>query len=188
MADNESSVEITRLIEGALAGNRDDEDQLIYRMLDQLREAALRMIPPENGTILATDLVGQAWTRVFHGAAAPEFPNRAAFHGYMARAMRNLIVDHFRRKKSGQEQPIEAVEELANQFQANVEILDLEEALVNLERENLRQFETVVFRFYGGMTMQEIADTQKVSLGTAERNWRLARAKLKVHLTGHESA
>ena len=183
--DQESqAAQLTSLIQKSIEGDCQAEAALIQSIYDELRASARRMVGHQQGSVEATDLVDRAWMKIFHDVR-PVFRNRQAFFAYMARALRNLLVDHLRHKTlDGERVQLDAI---VNEYesQARIDMLSLNEALEALRRENERQFRTVELRFFGGMRMKEIADYLGVGLATTERDWALARAKLRLRLETH---
>lgn len=184
MNQESQAAQLTSLIQKAIEGDCQAEAALIQSIYDELRASARRMVGHQQGSVEATDLVDRAWMKIFHDVR-PVFRNRQAFFAYMARALRNLLVDHLRRKTlDGERVQLDAI---VNEYesQARIDMLSLNEALEALRRENERQFRTVELRFFGGMRMKEIADYLGVGLATTERDWALARAKLRLRLETH---
>lgn len=187
---SDDATQLTDLLQAALDGDRVVEEQLCQALVGQLRDRAMAILPREQGTLQATDLVHGAWIKVFRQAQAPEFPNRHAFFAYASRAMRTLLIDHLRQRQRAldgaglEREPFEQLDAVVAHFEARdqIQLLDLEDALADLRQANERQFRTVELRYFGGMTMQQIADFLQVSLTTVENDWRLARAKLRSRL------
>lgn len=174
---------LTDLLNEAAQGNRSAEKRLLASVYDEMRERAKNIAP--NQSLEPTALVHEIWMRLFHGNNAPKFENRRAFYGYATRAMRNLLVDHLRRGKRGKNVSIDLL--LDNiESKSRVSYMDLETALNELATANPRRADIVQMRFFVGLSMKEIADELEISLGTVERDWRLARATLRVRLLDSE--
>jgi RNA polymerase sigma factor (sigma-70 family) len=101
--------------------------------------------------------------------------------------LRKLLIAHHRQKtrqKKGGHLiffPLnQAIDQIATEFQRThgFDFDALEEALQQLKRRNPRQYEVINYRFFGGLSVAETADILKISVGSVERDWRLARAKL----------
>ncbi|MFW6084108.1 MAG: ECF-type sigma factor [Gemmatimonadota bacterium] len=96
--------------------------------------------------------------------------------------MRNLLVDHARERKAakrgGDAIRLPLSEEVAGEEPRTIELLALDEALTELGRRDVRLERVVEHRFFAGLTMEETAEALGVSLSTAERSWRRARAYL----------
>jgi RNA polymerase sigma factor (TIGR02999 family) len=110
----------------------------------------------------------------------------------MATAMRRVLIDHARRRRADRRQgqrgrvPLDDVVDTLEDSH-RLCLLDLDEALVDLEELNTRQSAVVTQRFFGGFELREIADHLSVSLSTVEKDWRLARAWLRRRLGGNLS-
>ena len=183
--------EVTRLIEQLAAGDGTAKENLISLAYTELREIAERLMRRErpDHTLQPTALVHEAALRVLQAEAVLQFTGRGAFLGAMATAMRRVLIDHARRRGADRRQgdrrrvPLdELVESLEESHSLN--LLDLDEAVAELERLNPRQAAVVVQRFFGGFTLPEIAEHLGVSLSTVEKDWRLARAWLRGRLGG----
>lgn len=178
----------TARVGAALAGPPMAAEELLPLVYDQLRSLArarvARMGPRD--TVQATDLVHEAWLRVV-GDADPGWNSRAHFFGAAARAMRNILVEQARRhsslkRDSKRKQPLGDEEpEIVSGVPAD-EIVALHDALTRLEESHARAARVVSLRFFGGLTMPEVADVLEVSLATAERDWKFARSWLQEHV------
>jgi RNA polymerase sigma factor (TIGR02999 family) len=186
--------EVTRLLKQLAAGDGRATEQLIHLAYDELRHLADRLMRRErpDHTLQPTALVHEAAMRVLGSEAKLQFDGRGAFFGAMATAMRRVLIDHARRRRAERRQgergrvPLDdVVETLENSRRLN--LLDLDEALVELEKLDRRQSAVVVQRFFGGFELREIADHLCVSLSTVEKDWRLARAWLRQRLGGNMS-
>jgi RNA polymerase sigma-70 factor (ECF subfamily) len=175
-------------LERALAGWRqgdqravDDVFRLVYDELRVLAGRHLRRHRPAE-TLGATALVHEVYLR-FAQRSSPELIDRSHFIALAARAMRMVIVDHWRRKLSQKRHPQEAVsasleDVAASEALAPIDILALDEALRSLSELDARQAQIVELRFFGGLTLDEIAAIVGVSERTVKREWRKARAFL----------
>jgi len=155
---------------------------LVYRELRRVAGAHLRRAQAP-GDLQPTMLVHEVYAKLLggHGAAVHD---REHFFALAATAMRQLCVDHARerraQKRGGNRAAVtldEAVAQAAN-LDADVDVLDLDAALCELAVLDAREARTVELRFFGGLSMAEVAVALGVSLGTAEREWRAARAWL----------
>ncbi len=182
---------ITSLLQGLGAGESHAADRLLALVYDDLRDLARARIARQKPgqTVQVTDLVHEAWLRlVAHGA--PEFESRAQFFGAAANAMRNHMVDLARRKASLKR---DGARKESLQEDVEVEpgvplgdVLAVHEALAKLEEAHERQARIVNLRFFGGLSLPEVAEIVGVSLATAERDWRFARAWLQRAMGGAE--
>lgn len=133
-----------------------------------------------------TTLVHEAWIKL---ARSPDFASESSLHfkRIAARAMRQVLVEAARRrdarKRSGYAgtAPIE-FDDQAFGVQASSHLVELDEVLTHLARLNPRQAQVVEARFFGGLTVPEIAAALGVSEVTVMRDWRVARAWLTAEL------
>ena len=180
--------QVTRLLEAVRGGDVSASRELLPLVYADLRElAAARMARLAPGqTLQATELVHEAYVRLV-GSADPGWQGRAHFFGAAARAMRNVLADHLQRKHSlkrgGHMRRVgeETAAELSSDGPGD-EVLALEEALEELEREYPRKAEVVTLGVFGGLAAAEIAVVLGVAERTVERDWRFAKAWLNGRL------
>lgn len=189
MADDESSKaklggDVTRMLEGAQAGDLQAASELLPLVYQELRRlAAHKMAQEASGqTLQPTALVHEAWLRLAGKEAEAKFQNRAHFFAAAAEAMRRLLVDRARQKqtlKRGGHMARVEIEglELPSPM-LDDELLALDEALNRLATVDTRAAEMVKLCFFVGFTQAEAAKELGVSLATAERIWGFARAWL----------
>jgi RNA polymerase sigma factor (TIGR02999 family) len=139
-------------------------------------------------TLSPTGVVHEAVIRLLGDAVFDKAPDRSYLFASAARAMREILVEHARRRASGRRGggrrrvPLDRVLE---SFEAkDVDVIALHEALDRLAEWNARQSQVMTLRYFGGLTMAEVARSLGVSLVTVERDWRLARAWLGGQLRG----
>lgn len=185
--------EVTRILqrvrgESALGGA--DADRLLELAYGELRRLAAHFIADERTghTLQPTALVHEAWMRLVDRDRV-EWRGRAHFMAIAAQAMRRILVEHARArsrdKRGGGRQAIELDPELLAAPEAHdVDVLALDEALVKLRDLSASQSRLVELRFFGGLSMDEVAEVLGISLRTAEREWRFARAWLMHELRG----
>ena len=108
--------------------------------------------------------------------------NRAHFYAIAARAMRRILVNHARdrlaQKRGGGLVAVTLDDELAPAVSRPEEMLALEDALTRLQERDPRRAQVVEYRFFGGLSHEEIAEVLGVSVPTVQRDWRFARAWL----------
>jgi RNA polymerase sigma factor (TIGR02999 family) len=175
-------------IDRALAGWRQCEhgavDEIFHLVYDELRVLARRHIrrlrPGE--TLGPTALVHEVYLR-FADRSSPNLLDRDHFVALAASAMRMVLVDNWRRKHS-RKRDLQAatsvnVEDVpAPEAQPNFDLLALDEALRSLSELDARQAKIVELRFFGGLTLDEIAAIFGVSERTVKREWQKARTFL----------
>ncbi len=186
------SREITRLLEQASAGDESAAAQLfdsVYAELKQMAGAKMAN-EPLGHTLQTTDLVNEAYLRLFDSPRDPQFENRAHFFGAAAEAMRRILVDRARRvralKHGGAMQrvdlePSEVIDGAADQRAAD-QIEAVSEALETLEAEDPRAALVVKLRYFVGLSLDETAQALQVSASTVSADWTVSRAWLQQRL------
>jgi RNA polymerase sigma-70 factor (ECF subfamily) len=181
----------TRLIFGrARAGDEGARDELVARVYDELRRIASGLMRREriDHTLTPTAVVHEAVIRLLGDAVFEKAPDRSYLFASAARAMRQVLVDHARRRAADRRGggrrrvPLDGV--LASIEGQGLDVIALHEALDRLAEWNRRQSQVMTLRYFGGLTMPEIAEALGVSVVTVERDWRLARAWLDGQLRG----
>lgn len=193
--------EATLLLEQICSGDRHAAEKLLPLIYDQLRGLAggLFTAQPADHTLQPTALVHEAYLRLVRaedraagGEAPGAFNSRAHFIAVAATAMRHILTDHARRRNADKRGggrgmvSLDAAPEVAPADGGAVDTLVLTDALSALARLDERRARVVEMRFFGGLTVDEIAEVLGVSKTTVESDWRSARAWLKVRLAGEE--
>ncbi len=175
--------EITALLEACSSGEADAFDRLIPLVYDYLRAIAHNRLALErpDHTLNTTAIVHEAYMKLVDQATAT-WRDRAHFFAVSAKVIRNLLIDYARERKAakrgGGAIRLPLSEELAGREPRTVELLALDEALTALGKHDARLERVVEYRFFGGMTVKETAETLGVSPSTVARDWRRARAYL----------
>jgi RNA polymerase sigma factor (TIGR02999 family) len=175
--------EITRLLSACSAGDSAAFDQLIPLVYDDLRRIAHKRLQSERAdhTLSTTAVVHEAYLQLV-GQELAAWQDRAHFFAVAARVIRNVLVDYARRhraeKRGGREIHIPLHEDVAGVEPPTFELLALDEALQHLADHDPRLEGIVECRFFGGMSMKDTARALGLSMRTAERDWRRARAYL----------
>ncbi len=180
--------EITRLLQAAAAGDRAAAGEVLPLIYEELRELAhgRRARLGHGASILTTELVHEAWLRLLRGGD-PGWESRRHFFGAAARAMRNILVEEGRRRRAQkrdaarEKQTTSELPELRTAAPIE-DVISVGDALERMEVDHPRPAEIVWLRFFNGFTMPEVAETLGISLATAEREWRFARAWLQNEL------
>ncbi len=155
-------------------------DQLFEVAYAELRKLASDLLRGERSdhTLQSTALVHEAYIRLVDDTRV-EWQNRAHFFGIAARAMRQILVDHARRraaaKRGGGWQKITLDDSLGLEAPSDVEILDLEAALTRLAEMHERMARIVELRIIGGLKVVEIAHVIGLSRQTVHDDWRVAK-------------
>ena len=181
--DRTAAGEVTGLLQRLRTGDEEAAEQLFPLVYDELRRAAQRALrrEREDHTLHPTDLVHEAYFKLA-GPSPEPLQNRAHFLGVAARAMRQVLVDHARRRNAGKRggafyhttiDGLAPGEELPSD-----EILALDDALTRLGAQAPRLQTVVEFRYFSGLTDAEIGELLGVSERTVHRDWLKARAWL----------
>jgi RNA polymerase sigma factor (TIGR02999 family) len=178
--------EITRLLSAARLGERAALDRLFELVYDELHLLARKQLGSAE-TVRTTALVHELYLRMARGdGVTPE--DRAHFFSTAARAMRQILVDHARRKQAakrgGGVRPEVLDEARVGTDVRREEILAVDAALARLEELDARLARLVEMRFYAGLSVEEAAEALGVSDRTVKRDWRKARAFLYRELHG----
>jgi RNA polymerase sigma factor (TIGR02999 family) len=187
--DNErrlSPAEVTRLLHDWQSGDRDAFDSLIPLVYQELRVIASRHVRREwrEGALQTTALVNEAYLKLV-GQREGDWQNRAHFFAIAAQVMRRILLDDARRVRSekrggdASRVALEHVEITAPESTTDVvDLLELDRALVELERLDTRQARIVELRFFGGLTVEETATVMEISPATVKREWAVAKGWL----------
>lgn len=175
--------ETTQLLRQARSGSREAFDRLFAQVYEELRRIAhrrLRQFRPGE-TLDTTGLVHEVYLRLVDQTGV-ESADRSHFLALASRAMRFIVVDYARsrsrrkRDAGGAAVPLETVQLAASQRASD--LLALDEALEALGRSSERLCRLVEYRFFGGLSYDEIAEVTGRSVPTVKRDWSLARAWL----------
>lgn len=181
--------DITALLRAVEGGDRAAMDRLFTSVYGELRRIARRQLTsgPSSATLDTTALVHEAYLKLANGATL-SMRDRFHFFATTARAMRLVLIDHARgrlRVKRGGGAPVGALEEgEIAALERPEELVALDEALSRLESADPDLARIVEWRFFGGLSIEEIAATLEVSDRTVKRRWRAARALLFEDLAG----
>lgn len=162
-----------------------DLDGLLY---SELRALAADFLGRErsNHTLQTTALVHEAWIKL-RAQDESRWSDRAHFVAIVSQAMRRILVDHARRKwadkrGAGLRRVTLATDLTPASDSSEVDVLALDEALGRLAALDERQAQVVELRFFGGLTVEEVARALDISARTVASEWRLARAWLSREL------
>ena len=159
-------------------GDMDARDRLIARLLPELRQIAAARLRGEQGSSLSThDLIQHAVERILK-YENPGIANRSHFIALASRMMRNILVDHARAQSAGKRahQRVELNPEVHGE--GPVDLHRLDSALIRLEAIDPALMEIVEMRYFGGMSVPEVAEATDWSEPTIKRRWQVARAWL----------
>jgi RNA polymerase sigma factor (TIGR02999 family) len=156
----------------------DDLTPIVYKELRLLAASYLRQ-ERQGHTLQPTALVNEAYLRLVD-QKSPNWENRAHFFGVAARLMRQILVDHARRKNADKRTALTVPLEQAVSFQSErgSDLIALDLGLQALEKLDERKCKVVEMRYFGGLSMEEIAHALKISEVTVRRDLRMAEAWL----------
>ena len=188
---NPEPAEITQLLQRVSGGDSIAASELLPLIYEELRGRAGAYFrgQPANHTLQPTALVHEAYVKLMN-AADTDWKNRAHFSGVAARAMRQILTDHARRranrKRIGEEHADITQMQTPSHHHA-VDVLAVDEVLTKLSSLSDQRAQLVELRFYGGLTMEEAAEVMNTSLSTVEREWRRVRAWLLLELNERDA-
>ena len=175
---------LTELIQRAANGQVNAKERLYERVYNDLRSIAHRLMRDRrNNELQTTALVNEVLLRFEKGDALTTIANRRVFFSVAIRAMYQILVDQYRRRKKQIDGPGRIAEPLDQvvaviEEQVGADFARLQVALDELASESPRQHEVIMHRFFGGLSIRHTAELLDVSVQTVERDWRLSRAKL----------
>jgi RNA polymerase sigma factor (TIGR02999 family) len=181
-------MDITQLLLAWSHGEQAALDQLIPLVQDELHRLAKRFMSRERPghTLQTTALVNEAYLRLVDSRRV-KWQNRAHFFAVSAQLMRRILVDFARSRKNlkrgGATVQVTLDEALVGSLEGSEDLVALDDALNALASLSQRQSQVVELRFFGGLSVNEMAEVLKVSEGTVRRDWSLARAWLHRELS-----
>jgi RNA polymerase sigma factor (TIGR02999 family) len=196
--------EVTRILSAMEQGDPRAAEQLLPLVYDELRKLAASKLAHEKPgqTLQATALVHEAYLRLVTPAqseanrgndqAEPRWNGRGHFFAAAAEAIRRILVENARRKKSakfgGDRKRIELGEVATVDGASPEDVLLLDDALSALTREDSAAAEVAKLRIFGGLSVEEAGEALAMSRATAFRHWTYARAWLNAQFQEHEAA
>ena len=184
----EDQNDVTQLLLAAGAGDRDAAAALAPHVYEHLRALAGQVFrgQPASHTLQPTVLANECFIRLIDRDRVA-WTDRRHFLAVCAIAMRGILTDHARAKRAakrgGDGWRRVTLSDAPADRGSDVDIVGLDESLSALAERSPRQARIVELRFFGGLTMPEIAEELDVSLSTVEADWRMARAWLSAELS-----
>jgi RNA polymerase sigma factor (TIGR02999 family) len=181
--------DLTQLLHSVDAGGQRDLDALFAAIYDDLRRLANRHMQAERSdhTLQPTALVHEAYLKLIDQRST-DWRDRLHFFAMASRIIRRILVDHSRgrsavKRSRGRERlPIDHLVADGR----DVHLLALEEALEALSAIDARQAQIVELRFFGGLTVPEVAEYLQMGPRSVDREWRCAKAWLLYRLSGED--
>jgi RNA polymerase sigma factor (TIGR02999 family) len=180
--------EVSQILSAIDQGDPHAAEQLLPLVYDELRQLAAHKLAEEKPgqTLEATALVHEAYIRLVDVEQAQHWNSRGHFFAAAAEAMRRILVEQARHKKTakggGQRQRVPLDEEHLAAPSRDVDLIALDEALERLAQQDHRKAELVKLRFFAGMTIQQAAVALGIAESTADADWAYAKAWLRVEL------
>jgi RNA polymerase sigma factor (TIGR02999 family) len=192
-SEPESPGAITTLLEAVRDGSTEALDRLMPLVYTELRAIAHRQLRRERSdhTLSTTALVHEAYLRLMgsSGATGTEWRDRAHFYAIAARVMRRVLVDYARRrgaKKRANALPPASLDDALTVVDDQAElVLAVDDALTRLAAIDERQSQVVQYRFFAGLTEDEIASVLGVSPRTVRNDWVKAKGWLYQDIFGN---
>jgi len=185
--------EVTRILSQIVQGDPQAAEQLLPLVYDELRALAAAKLAHEKPgqTLQATALVHEAYLRLVDSQQAQQWNSRGHFFGAAAEAMRRILVENARCKRTGKrggklkrvnlEQSLDFTDEPLD------ELLALDEALATLRREDPLKADLVQLRYFAGLTIPQAAEALGISRATAYSYWNYAKAWLFAEISDSSS-
>lgn len=171
--------EVTQLLKAMTSGDPTAADRLLPLVYSELHRLAASYMRRErqDHTLQPTALINEAYLRL--AGEDLHWRNREHFIGVAANVMRRVLVDHARahnaEMRGGRLKRVELEEGVAISLERSEEILSLDEALVRLTEVSPRQAKVVELRYFGGLSIEQIAAVLAIAPRSVKRDWALAR-------------
>ena len=184
-------------ITGMLAAWNDGSAEALDRVIDviypELRRIARKHLARRKTgeSLESAALANEAYLKLLHSGGI-RCENRTHFLALCSQMIRRILIDHARNrgfaKRGGDAQRVPLDQVLVSAQARGIEVLALDEALHTLARIDNRKSLVVELRYFGGLSIEETAEALGVSLDTAKRDWRLARAWLLTELSSKQES
>jgi RNA polymerase sigma factor (TIGR02999 family) len=185
--------DVTCVLSAMAQGDPQASEQLLPLVYDELRRLAARKMAKESPgqTLEATALVHEAYLRLVDREQAQAWNSRRHFFAAAAEAMRRILVERARHKRSlkagGQRHRQELADIEPAALEPGVDLLALNEVLEKLETHDQRKADLVKLRFFAGLTIEEAAQVLDIATSTADKDWAYARCWLRLEMEGRRS-
>lgn len=179
--------DVTMLLRSVASGEAQGMDRLLEAIYDDLRRLAAAHLREERAdhTFQPTALVNEAYLRLVSQHSA-QWNDRKHFFAFASQVLRRILIDHARarnaEKRGGGGVRVQLEPESIGGEGREIDLVELDDALVELAKVSERQAKVVEMRFFGGCTLEEIAEVLGVGRRTVDRDWTAAKAWLFVRL------
>lgn len=187
---DQNSKDVTQLLDAWSDGDGEASDELMPLVYEELHRMAKRYMhsQPSGQTLQTTALIHEAYLKLAEGREK-RFANREHFFAVAARAMRHILVDHARArhagKRGGDAHKISLDDAIIVTGERLDEVIALDDALLQLEKEDPRKSRVVELRYFGGLSIEETAGVLQISPETVQRDWKFARSWLLRELSNN---
>jgi RNA polymerase sigma-70 factor, ECF subfamily len=161
-------------------------DRILPLVYDELRRLASSFLNREHAVSLqTTELVHEAYFKLTNQRSV-DWENRGQFFAIAAQAMRRILIDAARQRKSMKHgvEKVSLDDSPTISVEMNQDLLELDDALNELEKFDATQCRLVELRYFAGLTVEETAEVLKISPATVKREWAIARAWLYKKING----
>jgi len=186
--------EVTRILLAVEQGDSLAAERLLPLVYDELRRLAAQRLAQEKPgqTLQATALVHEAYLRLLGGDDPQKWNSRGHFFAAAAEAMRRILVENARHKRSqkagGGWHRVELADVEPSTEHSNEDLLDLNEALAKLELKDPRKATLVKLRYFAGLTNEQAASALGISPSTADNDWAYAKSWLRLEMHQYRDA
>lgn len=189
-ANANASANVTQLLQAASSGDKDDLNALVAAIYADLKRLAASQLQAERAehTLQPTALVHEAYLRLIDQREV-DWNDRGHFFAIASRLIRRILTDHARRRGAAKRGGGDVVTVLPDDVAApdrTLDLVELDDALGELAELDQRQAQVVEMRYFGGMTIAEIAAALGAGKRSVDRDWQAAKAWLHFRLGGSE--
>ncbi len=178
---SDDNIEIKTLLSAWRGGDAVARNKLFDLLYVELRKVSAVLLRGEGRVSLSTgDLVNEAVMRLIR-LDQIDWQDKAHFMALSARMMRRVLIDHARRKDTDkrQHQKVTLITQIIGGEAVTIDLMNLEQALIRLHVIDPERADIVEMRYFGGLSLEEIAEVMNVSPSTVQRGWRASRAWLR---------
>ena len=185
-------MDLSELLQKAKQGDHEARTDLVRVAYDDLRRLAKKQMLGErpDHSLTATALVHEVSARLLEQSQVPS-QSRGEFLAYAATAMRNVLINHARAKKStkrgGKGRKLQLEEAFTAAEEQPAELIELHDALTRLAEFDPRRSQVVEMRYFGSLSIEEVASALGTSPATVKRDWNVAKLWLARELHGERS-